>query len=90
MLIEKQLEVVNKLGLHARAAAKLVNTASSFTSEVWIGFNGQSVNAKSIMGLMMLAASQGSTVDVRIDGEDASQAEHAITRLFEDRFDEDE
>jgi phosphocarrier protein HPr len=90
MVIEKQLEVVNKLGLHARAAAKLVNTASSFTSDVWIGFNGQSVNAKSIMGLMMLAASQGSIVDLRIDGEDAALAEHAITQLFENRFDEDE
>lgn len=90
MLIEKQLEVVNKLGLHARAAAKLVNTASAFESEVWIEFNGQSVNAKSIMGLMMLAASHGSTVDLRVEGADADQAERAITELFEQRFGEDE
>lgn len=90
MVIEKQLEVVNKLGLHARAAAKLVNTASSFASDVWIEFNGQSVNAKSIMGLMMLAAAQGSTVDVRIEGEDAADADQAITELFADRFGEDE
>ncbi len=90
MLIEKHIEVVNKLGLHARAAAKLVNTASAFGSEVWIEFNGQSVNAKSIMGLMMLAAAQGSTVDIRVDGDDAEEASHAISDLFAERFGEDE
>ncbi len=90
MLIEKQIEVVNKLGLHARAAAKLVNTASAFESEVWIEYNGQSVNAKSIMGLMMLAAACGSVVSVRIDGDDADDADQAISQLFDQRFGEDE
>lgn len=90
MLIEKQIEVVNKLGLHARAAAKLVNTASSFSSDVWIEYNGQSVNAKSIMGLMMLAAACGSTVGIRVQGEDADEAERAINALFANRFGEDE
>ena len=90
MVIEKQIEVINKLGLHARAAAKLVNTASAYSSDVWIEFNGQSVNAKSIMGLMMLAAACGSTVEIRIEGEDAESADRAITQLFEDRFGEDE
>ncbi len=90
MLIEKQIEVVNKLGLHARAAAKLVNTASAYESEVWIEFNGQSVNAKSIMGLMMLAAACGSVVSLRVEGDDADAAEQAISDLFGDRFGEDE
>jgi phosphotransferase system HPr (HPr) family protein len=90
MLIETQIDVVNKLGLHARAAAKLVNTASSFTSDVWIEYNGQSVNAKSIMGLMMLAAACGSTVALRVEGEDAEEAARVIRDLFSSRFDEDE
>jgi len=82
MLIEKQIEVVNKLGLHARAAAKLVNAASAFESEVWIEYNGQSVNAKSIMGLMMLAAACGSVVALRVDGDDAEHAGETISKLF--------
>ncbi|GJL81543.1 MAG: phosphocarrier protein HPr [marine bacterium B5-7] len=90
MVVEKQLEVINKLGLHARAAAKLVNTASAFGSEVWIELGGQSVNAKSIMGLMMLAAAAGTTVDLRVEGDDADEATQAISDLFADRFGEDE
>jgi len=90
MVIEKEIEVVNKLGLHARAAAKLVNLASEFDSQVWVQFNGQSVNAKSIMGLMMLAAACGSRVGLRIEGDDARAADKAITELFENRFGEDE
>lgn len=90
MVIEKQIEVVNKLGLHARAAAKLVNAASAYESDVWIEYNGQSVNAKSIMGLMMLAAACGSVVSMRVDGDDADEAEQAISSLFADRFGEDE
>ena len=90
MVIEKQIEVVNKLGLHARAAAKLVNAASAFESDVWIEYNGQSVNAKSIMGLMMLAAACGSVVSLRVDGDDAREAEQAVSLLFSERFGEDE
>ncbi len=90
MVIEKQIEVVNKLGLHARAAAKLVNAASAYESDVWIEYNGQSVNAKSIMGLMMLAAAHGSVVSMRVDGDDADEAEQAISNLFAERFGEDE
>lgn len=90
MVIEKEIEVVNKLGLHARAAAKLVNLASEFDSQVWVQFNGQSVNAKSIMGLMMLAAACGSRVGLRIEGDDARAADKAITDLFANRFGEDE
>jgi phosphocarrier protein HPr len=90
MLIEKEIEVVNKLGLHARAAAKLVNVASAYSSDVWLEYNGQAVNAKSIMGLMMLAAACGCVVSLRVDGEDAEEAEKAITDLFRERFGEDE
>ncbi len=89
-MIEKQLEVINKLGLHARAAAKLVKTASGFESEVMIEHKGQSVNAKSIMGLMMLAATNGTVLSMRVEGDDAEQAAAAVTDLFADRFGEEE
>ncbi len=90
MLIERKLEVTNKLGLHARAAAKLVNTASNFASEVWIEHEEQSVNAKSIMGIMMLAAACGTTVGLKVEGEDAESAWTTIETLFAERFGEDE
>ncbi len=89
-VIEKTLAVINKLGLHARAAAKLVNTASRFESEVLIEHNGQNVNAKSIMGLMMLAATNGTTLSMRVEGPDAEQAADAVAGLFADRFGEEE
>ncbi|MFT5112801.1 MAG: phosphocarrier protein HPr [Parasphingorhabdus sp.] len=90
MLIEKQIEVVNKLGLHARAAAKLVQTASKFESEVFIELNGQSINAKSIMGIMMLAASCGTIIGLKVAGEDEELAAQTIIDLFADRFGEGE
>jgi len=89
-LINKQLEIVNKLGLHARAAAKLVSTASQFSSEVFIDKDGQTVNGKSIMGVMMLAAAKGSHVTVSINGEDEAAAMDTIEALIADYFGEGE
>ena len=83
-------EIVNKLGLHARAAAKLTHIASGFRSEIWLSRSGRRVNAKSIMGVMMLAAGQGSTVLIEAQGSDAEQAISAITKLITDKFGEGE
>ena len=82
--------IVNKLGLHARAAAKLTHLASTFQSEIWISRSGRRVNAKSIMGVMMLAAGMGSTVELETDGPDEGDAMEAIERLFADKFGEAE
>ena len=81
-------DIVNKLGLHARAAAKLTHLASGFQCEIWISRSGRRVNAKSIMGVMMLAAGLGSTVELETSGEDEQAAIDAIERLFADRFGE--
>lgn len=89
MLVE-ELQIINKLGLHARAAAKLVKLSSTFGSSIDIEKEGQRVNSKSIMGVMMLAASCGSTVTLHIDGEDEQAAMDAITDLINNRFEEDE
>lgn len=89
-MISKQLEIVNKLGLHARAAAKLVSTASQFSSEVLIDKDGQTVNGKSIMGVMMLAAAKGSVITVSIQGDDEAQAMNTIASLVADYFGEGE
>jgi phosphocarrier protein len=83
-------EITNKLGLHARASAKLTQVASAFASEIWITRNGRRVNAKSIMGVMMLAAGKGSTVTVEAEGADARQALDAILQLIGDKFGEGE
>ena len=85
-----ELLIINKLGLHARASAKLTQVASSFQSEVWLTRNDRRVNAKSIMGVMMLAAGKGSTVTVHADGPDAAAALEAIRSLVADRFGEAE
>ena len=82
--------IVNKLGLHARAAAKLVSAASGFKSEVTLARNGQEVNAKSIMGVMMLAAAKGTPVKICAHGDDEAKAVEALTRLVNNRFGEDE
>jgi phosphocarrier protein HPr len=82
--------IVNKLGLHARAAAKLTHLAGSFRCEIWISRSGRRVNAKSIMGVMMLAAGQGSTVVLEAEGADAEAALAAIARLIAERFGEGE
>ena len=85
-----ELTIVNKLGLHARAAAKLVTLASSFESDITIKRGEQEVNAKSIMGVMMLAAAKGSVVEVSAEGKDADEALLEITRLVQNRFGEAE
>jgi phosphocarrier protein len=83
-------EIVNKLGLHARAAAKLTHLAGGFQSEIWISRSGRRVNAKSIMGVMMLAAGQRSTVLIEAEGPDADQAIVALTKLIAEKFGEGE
>jgi phosphocarrier protein len=85
-----ELTIANKLGLHARAAAKLTQIASSFQSEVWLTRNDRRVNAKSIMGVMMLAAGKGASVTVEADGVDADEAVAAIRELVAGRFGEGE
>lgn len=87
---QQDVIIVNKLGLHARAAAKLVNTAAAFAAEVMISRNGQTVNGKSIMGVMMLAATQGTTIHLQIDGADEEAAMQALTQLINERFGENE
>jgi phosphocarrier protein len=89
-LANRELTIVNKLGLHARAAAKLVTLASKFESDITIKRGDQEVNAKSIMGVMMLAAAKGVVIDVRVDGKDADEALAEITRLVQNRFGEAE
>ncbi|MDE2366656.1 MAG: HPr family phosphocarrier protein [Betaproteobacteria bacterium] len=87
---QKEVKILNKLGLHARASAKLTHLAGQFRSEVWISRNGRKVNAKSIMGVMMLAASQGVTLDIETSGVDEVEAMRALTGLIEERFGESE
>lgn len=87
---QAEIEIVNKLGLHARASAKLTQVAGQFACEVWMSRNNRRVNAKSIMGVMMLAAGKGSRVLVETSGEDADAALEAIRRLIADRFGEEE
>lgn len=89
-MIEKELEIINKLGLHARASAKLTQTAGKFQSEVWLSYNKRRVNAKSIMGVMMLAAGKGSMVKLETNGADEQAAIDAVTALIGDRFGEGE
>ena len=89
-MIKREIQVVNKLGLHARASAKLTQTASQFKSAIFIARNGRRVNAKSIMGVMMLAAGKGSTVELDAEGEDEAAALDAVEKLFADKFGEGE
>ena len=83
-------EIVNKLGLHARASAKLTQVASAYACEIWLTRNGRRVNAKSIMGVMMLAAGKGSTVTIEAEGADAETALAALLQLIADKFGEGE
>lgn len=89
-MIRQELPIVNKLGLHARAAAKFVRCASAFGSTIQVERNGSRVNGKSIMGVMMLAASQGTTITVEVEGEDEADAFAALATLVADRFEEQE
>lgn len=86
----QEVEIVNKLGLHARASAKLTQLAAKYQSEVWLSRNGRKVNAKSIMGVMMLAASKGSKVDIETEGSDETEAMQALVQLIAERFGEAE
>jgi phosphocarrier protein HPr len=87
---QQEVDIVNKLGLHARASAKLTQLAGSFKCEVWLSRNGRRVNAKSIMGVMMLAAAKGSSLSIETDGPDEDEAMQALTQLIADRFGESE
>ena len=89
-MLKRAIRISNKLGLHARASAKLTQTASRFQSGVWISRNGRRVNAKSIMGVMMLAAGLGSTVELEADGPDEEAAVTTLEALFTDKFGEGE
>jgi phosphocarrier protein len=89
-MIKRSITITNKLGLHARASAKLTQAASRYQSGVWIARNGRRVNAKSIMGVMMLAAGLGSTVELETEGPDEAEAIDAIAKLFADKFGEGE
>lgn len=88
-MIERETEIVNRLGLHARAAAKLVHTAGRFASHVMVCRDGEEVDAKSILGVLLLAAGQGSRVTVRCEGQDEEDAMQAVTTLIANRFDEE-
>jgi len=89
-MLQREVEIINKLGLHARASAKLTQVAGRFQSNVWVTRNGRRVNAKSIMGVMMLAAAMGSKLVVETDGPDENEAMGAITGLIAARFEENE
>ena len=85
-----ETQIVNKLGLHARASAKLTQVASGYKCEIWLERNGRRVNAKSIMGVMMLAAGKGATIGIETEGNDAEAALEALSTLIANRFDEGE
>ena len=89
-MISRNITIINKLGLHARAASKLVNKAGQFESDIFIDKQGNRVNAKSIMGVMMLAASKGTEVVLEVDGNDEDLCMEALVELVNNRFDEAE
>ena len=89
-MIRQPVTLANRRGLHARAASKLVQCASGFQSEVWLQRNGRRVNAKSIMGVLLLAAPCGSEIELEVDGPDEQVTMEALTVLIEGRFGEDE
>jgi phosphocarrier protein len=87
-VVEREIEIVNRLGLHARAAAKLVHRASAFDSKVTLVKDGEEVDAKSILGILLLAAAQGTRLTLRTDGPDEEEAMAAVAALVADRFEE--
>ena len=87
-MIKEQIEIINKLGLHARASTKLTKAASQFNSDIWISRKGKRVDAKSIMGVMMLAAAKGSVIELEADGSDEAEAIEALKTLINNYFDE--
>lgn len=88
-MTRRDLKLVNRLGLHARAASKLVQTASGFEAHIWLEFEGRRVNAKSIMGVLLLAAPVGSKLVLEADGDDEQAAAEAIGKLVDNRFGEE-
>jgi phosphocarrier protein len=88
-MLDKDITIINKLGLHARAAAKFVNLASGYQSEINVTRNGRTVNGKSIMGVMMLAAACGTQIHLQVEGEDEQQALAGLEQLILDRFEEE-
>jgi phosphocarrier protein len=89
-MLQREVEIINKLGLHARASARLTQVAGQFQADVWLSRNGRRVNAKSIMGVMMLAAAKGSTVMIETAGPDEGEAMRALEELIASRFGEAE
>ncbi len=89
-MLQQEAEIINKLGLHARASARLTQVAGGYTSDVWLSRNGRRVNAKSIMGVMMLAAAKGSKIVIETEGADEAAAMQALQSLIADRFGEGE
>jgi len=89
-MLEQDITIINKLGLHARAAAKLVGIASAYDAQIFVSKNGQEINGKSIMGVMMLAASCNTIIHLRTDGPDEKAAMNALVELINDRFGEGE
>ena len=89
-MLQREGEIINKLGLHARASAKLTQVAGQFLADVWLTRNGRRVNAKSIMGVMMLAAAKGATIVIETDGLDEADAMRALEQLVANRFGEEE
>jgi phosphocarrier protein HPr len=87
--IEKEITIINRLGLHARPAAMFVRIASRYRSEVWVEKEGEQINGKSIMGLMMLAAGQGSRLTIRCEGQDADKVMEELEELIQQKFNED-
>ncbi len=90
MIIEEEVEVINKMGLHARAAAKLVQLTNRFKSDIIISLNDLQINGKSIMGIMLLAATKGTKLNISINGDDAEEMMKSIKELFENKFGEEE
>ncbi len=89
-MLQQDVLIINKLGLHARASAKLTQLASQFPCEVWLSRNGRRINAKSIMGVMMLAAAKGATITIETNGDREQEAMNAILALINDYFGEGE
>jgi len=89
-MLEEPIEIINKLGLHARAATKLANTAKRYSSKIVVSYSGKDVDCKSIMSLMLLAAAKGSVITLKIDGSDQDAAMEDIKALINARFDEEE
>lgn len=88
-MVEEKVEIINKLGLHARAAAKLSHLANKFNSNIFLIYNKDTVNAKSLLGILTLAASVGNTITIQAKGNDEEKAVKAIVKLFKSKFDEE-